>query len=116
MESRDSSLKDWFRRTGREALILAARLVGVILPVVAAGILLLLLFLQNTTVHLVVFGFTTTVCLGLLGGFLARWILKEKHFRTALPGSCRGFICRNGGDVPDLERDAGAQPLYSDCD
>ena len=80
MEPRESSLKDWFRKTGREAFILAARLVGVILPVVAAGILLLLLFLQNTTVHLVFFGFTTTVCLGLLGGFLARWIFKKSTF------------------------------------
>ncbi len=80
MESGDSSLKDRFKKTGREALILAIRLVGVILPVVAAGILLLLLFLQNTTVHLVVFGFTTTVCLGLLAGFLSRWILKKSTF------------------------------------
>jgi hypothetical protein len=80
METRDSSWKDRFRKNGREAFILAIRLVGVILPVVAAGILLLLLFLQNTTVHLVVFNFTTIVCLGLLGGFLARWIFQKSTF------------------------------------
>jgi ribosomal protein L37AE/L43A len=80
MESGDSSLKDWIKKSGREAFILAVRLVLVILPVVAAGILLLLLFLQNTTVHLVIFGFTATLCLGLLAGFLARLILKKSTF------------------------------------
>jgi ribosomal protein L37AE/L43A len=80
MESGDSSLKDWMKKSGREAFILAVRLVLVILPVVAAGILLLLLFLQNTTVNLVIFGFTATVSLGLLAGFLARLILKKSTF------------------------------------
>jgi ribosomal protein L37AE/L43A len=80
MESGDSSLKDWIKKSGREAFILAVRLVLVILPVVAAGILLLLLFLQNTTVNLVIFGFTATLCLGLLAGFLARLILKKSTF------------------------------------
>jgi ribosomal protein L37AE/L43A len=80
METGDSSLKDWIKKSGREAFILAVRLVLVILPVVAAGILLLLLFLQNTTVNLVIFGFTATLCLGLLAGFLARLILKKSTF------------------------------------
>jgi len=80
MESGDSSLKDWMKKSGREAFILAVRLVLVILPVVAAGILLLLLFLQNTTVNLVIFGFTATVSLGLMAGFLARLILKKSTF------------------------------------
>ena len=80
MEYGGSSLKEWIKKSGREALILAVRLVLVILPVVAGGILLLLLFLQNTTVNLVIFGFTATLCLGLLAGFLARLILKKSSF------------------------------------
>lgn len=77
MQTGDSSLQNRAKKTGRDALVLSGRLVLVILPVVAAGILILLLYLQNTTIHLVVFGFTATVILGLLAGFLARWILKK---------------------------------------
>lgn len=77
MDSHDSSLKDWFKRSGREALGLAIRLALVIVAAVVAGILLLLLYVQNTTVNLVIFGITSTVSIGLLAGFLSRWILKR---------------------------------------
>ncbi len=78
MDSGTSTFKHRFMKTAGEALSLALRLALVILPAVGAGILLLLLFLQNTTVHLVVFGFTATICLGLLAGFMARWLLKKR--------------------------------------
>ncbi len=77
MYSSDSTFKERVKKWTLEALSLIWRLALVILPAVAAGILLLLLYLQNTTVHLVVFGFTATICLGLLAGFMSRWLLKK---------------------------------------
>ena len=78
MDSGDSTFKVRVKNWTLEALSLTWRLALVILPAVAAGILLLLLFLQNTTVHLVVFGFTAITCLGLLAGFMSRWLLKKR--------------------------------------
>ncbi len=61
MDAGNSTFKERVKKWTREALSLAWRLTLVILPAVGAGILLLLLYLQNTTVHLVVFGFTATI-------------------------------------------------------
>jgi hypothetical protein len=78
MDAGNSTFKARVKKWTREALSLTWRLTLVILPAVGAGILLLLLYLQNTTVHLVVFGFTATICLGLLAGFMSRWLLKKR--------------------------------------
>jgi Prokaryotic RING finger family 1 len=99
MEPGDSSLKNWFKKSGREVLALAARLSLVILAALVAGILLLLLYMQNTTIHLIVFDLTASICIGLLAGFLARLILKKStpalRFLTAAVALLAGLMAMN---------------------